>query len=104
MVLFALEYVVDSSPDSLVLFRGIGYEVMILFITGLQFIPKFVYRLTSDEAMVETDSLTHSSELSVAEASKASYSMTSMSANMSVNPHLRKSSALINNNRKSRLG
>lgn len=102
--MFALEYVVDSSPDSLVLFRGIGYEVMILFIIALQFIPKFVYRLTSDEAMVETDSLTHSSELSAAEGSKASYSMTSMSANMSVNPHLRKSSALISNNRKSRQG
>lgn len=102
VVLFALEYVIDSSPDSLILFRGIGYQAMILFITCLQFIPKFIYRFTSDEAMVDTDSLTHSSQLSVAEGSRTSYVMTSVSQNMSVNPHMRKSSTLVNNRKKSR--
>lgn len=56
-MLYCLEYVIDSSPSSLLIFRGVGYSVTILFLTLLQIIPKVIYRFVDEEAIEETNSV-----------------------------------------------
>lgn len=56
LVFFVLEYVIDTSPDSLLLFRGIGYPSVIIAITLIQFLPKFIIIFTNEDALDLTDS------------------------------------------------
>lgn len=62
MVLFILEYVIDASPDALLLFRGIGYPIVIISITLIQFVPKIIIMFTNEDALDITDSKLEISE------------------------------------------
>lgn len=70
LVFFVLEYVIDTSPDSLLLFRGIGYPLVIIAITLIQFLPKFIIIFTNEDALDMTDS---KSELSNVESQSHLY-------------------------------
>lgn len=56
VILFALEYVIDTSPDSLLLFRGVGYPLVIIVITLILFVPKVIMIFTNEEALDYTNS------------------------------------------------
>lgn len=56
VILFVLEYVIDASPDSLLLFRGIGYSATIFVITLIQFIPKIIFMFTDESSLDITNS------------------------------------------------
>lgn len=58
LVLFLLEFSMELTPDGLMLFRGIAYPIIIIIILSFQYLPKFIFIFSTDDAVDITDSLT----------------------------------------------
>lgn len=58
LVIFLLEFSMDLTPDGLMFFRGVTYPIIIIIILGIQYVPKFVFIFSNDDAVDITDSLT----------------------------------------------
>lgn len=79
LVLFILDFIVDDHRDSLLLIRGIGYNLVIMFLTLLQLIPKIVFIFANEESLVETDSHISSTHISRSIAIHSTTTMTNRS-------------------------